>query len=55
LGCQKESNGDGGLFAHNVTPIFEDDTAAELVKAPMKFGDQMLFAFVWWPTKRQHS
>ena len=31
-GCLDEPNGDGGLYAHNVTPIFDNNTAARWVK-----------------------
>jgi len=35
-GCQEDPNGDGGAYAHNVTPIFDNNTAARWVKAAMK-------------------
>jgi hypothetical protein len=27
-GCREEPNGDGGPYAHNVTPIFDNNTAS---------------------------
>jgi len=30
-GCKEEHNGDGGPYPNNVTPIFDDNTATELV------------------------
>ena len=35
-GCQWEDNGEGGPFAGNVTPIFDNNIAAEWVQAVMK-------------------
>ena len=35
-GCLKEPNGDGGLYAHDVTPFFDNNTAAGRVKPAIK-------------------
>jgi hypothetical protein len=35
-GCWKETTGDGGQYTRNITPIFNQNTAARWVKAAMK-------------------
>jgi hypothetical protein len=46
-GSLEESNGEGGLYAHNVTPIYNNHTAAGCVKAAMKLSNQMLVCIVY--------
>jgi hypothetical protein len=46
-GCLEESNGDGGPYARNVTPIFDKNTAARWVKAAMKLSSPTLFCVVY--------
>jgi len=41
-GCREEPNGDSGLYTHNVTPIFENNTAARWVKEAMKLNNPAL-------------
>ena len=43
-GCLEEPNGDGGPYARNVTPIFDNNAAAGWVKAAMKLSSPTLFA-----------
>ena len=46
-GCLEEPNGDGGPYARNVTPIFDNNTAAGWVKAAMKLSNPTLFCVVY--------
>jgi len=40
-------DGDGGQYAHNGTPIFDNNTAAGWVKVAMKWSNPKLFSFVY--------
>jgi len=42
-GCLEEPTGDGGPYACNVTPIFDNNTAARWVKAAMKLRNPTPF------------
>jgi hypothetical protein len=46
-GCLEEPNGDGGPYARNVTTIFDNNTAAEWVKAAIQLINPMLFCVVY--------
>jgi hypothetical protein len=46
-GCLEEPNGDGGPYARNVTPIFDNNTAAGWVQAAMKLSNPTLFCVVY--------
>ena len=46
-GCLEEPNGEGGLYACNVTSIFDNTTAARWVKAAMQYSNPMLFCIVY--------
>jgi hypothetical protein len=46
-GCLEELNGDGSLYAFNLTPIFNNHTAAGLVKTAMKLSNPTLFCVVY--------
>jgi len=46
-GCLQEANGDGGPYAPNVTPIFDNNTAARSVKAGVKLSNPTLFCVVY--------
>jgi hypothetical protein len=46
-GCQEEPNGDGGPYAHNVTLIFDNNTAGGWVMAAMKLSNPTLFCIVY--------
>jgi len=46
-GCLEEPNGNGGPYTHNVTPMFDNNTAAGWVKAAMKLTNPMLFCVVY--------
>jgi len=46
-GCLEEPNGDGGPYARNVTPIFNNITAAGWVKAAMKLSNPMRCCVVY--------
>jgi hypothetical protein len=46
-GCLEKPNGDGGPYARNVTPIFDNNPAARWVKVAMKFSNQMLCCVVY--------
>jgi len=45
-GCLEVPNGDGGPYAHNVTQIFNNITAAGRVKAAMKLSNSTLCCVV---------
>ena len=45
-GCLDEPNGNGGPHARNVTPIFDNHTAAGWVQVAMKLSNTMLFCVV---------
>jgi hypothetical protein len=45
--CLAESNGDGGLYTQNVTPIFDTNTAAGWVQEVMTISDRTLFCVVY--------
>ena len=45
-GCREERNGDGGPYAHDVTPSFDTNTAARLVEAAMKLSHPTHFGVV---------
>jgi hypothetical protein len=47
LGCVEEPNGDGGLYARNVTPIFDNNTAAGWVMSALKLSNPTLFCIVY--------
>ena len=46
-GCLEEPNDDGSLYAWNVTPIFDNHTAAGWVHVAMKLSNPMLFLVVY--------
>jgi len=46
-GFLEKPNGDGGLYAHNATPIFDNNTAAGWVKAAKKLSNPTLFCGVY--------
>jgi hypothetical protein len=46
-GCLEEPNADGGPYARNVTPIFDNNTAAGCVKAAMKLSNPPLVSVVY--------
>jgi len=41
--CRDEPNADGGPYTHNVTPMFDNNTAARWLKAAMKLGNKTVF------------
>jgi len=45
--CLEEPNGDGGPYARNVTPIFDNNTAARWVKLAMKLSNPMRFCIMY--------
>jgi len=45
-GCLEAPNGDGGPYACNVTPIYDNNTAAGWVKAAMKLSNPTLFCII---------
>jgi len=45
--CLEEPNGDGGLYTHNVTSIFDNNTAARWGKVAMKLSNPTLFCVVY--------
>jgi len=46
-GCLEEPNGDGGPYARDVTPIFDNNTAAGWVKAAMKLSNPTFLCVVY--------
>ena len=46
-GSQEEPNADGGLHACNVTPIFQNNTAASWVKAVMRLNNPTVFRVLY--------
>jgi len=46
-GCLEELHGDGGPYARNVTPIFDNNTAAGWVKAATKLSNPTLFCIIY--------
>jgi hypothetical protein len=46
-GCREVPNGDGGLYTHNVTPIFNYNTAARWVQAVMQLSNPTVFCGVY--------
>jgi len=46
-GCLEKPNGDGCPYARNVTPIFDNNTAAGWVKAAIKLSNPTLFCIVY--------
>ena len=46
-GCLEEPTGDGGLYARNVTPIIDNNTAAGRVKVAIKWSNPTLFCVVY--------
>jgi len=46
-GCLEEPNGDGGPYAPNVNPIFDNNTAAGWVKAAMKLSNPTVLCVVY--------
>jgi hypothetical protein len=46
-GCLEERNGDGGPYARNVTPIFDNNTAAGWVKEAMTLYNPTPFHIVY--------
>jgi len=46
-GRQEEPDGDGGPYACNVTPIFDNNSAAGWVKAAIRLSNPMLFGVVY--------
>ena len=46
-GRQEEPDGDGSLYACNVTPIFDYNSAARWVKVAIKLSNPMLFGVVY--------
>jgi len=46
-GCLQEPNADGGLYTCNVTPIFDNNTAARWIHVAMKLSNPMLFCVVY--------
>jgi hypothetical protein len=46
-GFLEEPNGDGGPYAHNVTPIFDNNTTARWVKGVMKVSSPILYCVVY--------
>ena len=54
-GCWDDRNGDGGPHACNVTPIFNNKTAAQWVKEVMKLHNPHAFSHrISWPTSQWH-
>jgi len=47
LGCQEEPNGEGGQHAYDVTPIFDNNTAAGWVKAELELINPQLFCIIY--------
>jgi len=46
-GCQEEPNGNGGPYGRNVTPIFDNNTAAGWLTAAMRLRNPTLFCVVY--------
>jgi len=46
-GSQEEHNGDRGPYSHDVTPFFDNNTAAGWVKAAMKLHNPILLCIVY--------
>jgi len=46
-GCWEEPNGDAGLHACNITTIFDNNTAARLVKAEITLDNPIHFCIVY--------
>jgi len=46
-GCLEEPNANGGLYARNVTPIFDNNTATRWVWVAMKFSNSMLSCVIY--------
>jgi len=45
-GCREEPNGDGGPYAHNVTPIVDNNTAAGWVTVAIKLSNPTVFCVI---------
>jgi len=46
-GCQEQPNGNGGLHAHNVTPIIDINSASGWVQQAMKSNTPTLFCIIY--------